>query len=83
MAGEKQTSMFERHLQTAIQLILVFLLAWAGLKLVELGENSARLEERMTYQAQQIQVLSRDLRSWSAEMRHLSERVQSLESRDG
>ena len=40
--AEEQTvkpSVFERHLQTAIQLILVALLAWAGLKLVELGEN--------------------------------------------
>jgi len=66
--AEEQTvkpSVFERHLQTAIQLILVALLAWAGLKLVELGENSARLQERLTYQGEQISFLRRDLREWS------------------
>lgn len=58
-------SVFERHLQTGIQILLVTLLAWAGLKLVELGENSARLQERLTYQGEQISFLRRDLREWS------------------
>lgn len=58
-------SIFERHLQTGIQLLLVGLLGWAGLKLVELSENSARLQERLTYQGQQISSLSRDIRDWS------------------
>lgn len=58
-------SVFERHLQTAIQLILVALLAWAGLRLVELGENSAVLRERLIYQGEQISQLRRELREWS------------------
>lgn len=58
-------SVFERHLQTAIQLILVMLLGWAGLKLVDLGENTAVLQERLVYQGQQITSLRRELREWS------------------
>lgn len=58
-------SVFERHLQTAIQLILVGLLCWAGLKLVSLGEDNATLRERLSYQGDQIVNLRRDLRDWS------------------
>ncbi|MFW6032453.1 MAG: hypothetical protein ACOCTI_03670 [Phycisphaeraceae bacterium] len=58
-------SIFERHLQTAIQIILVGLLAWAGLRLVALGENTAVLRERLVYQGSQIESLRRDLRDWS------------------
>ncbi len=58
-------SIFERHLQTAIQLTLVALLAWAGLKLVTLGEHTAVLRERLAYQGEQIESLRRDLRDWS------------------
>lgn len=58
-------SVFERHLQTAIQLTLVALLAWAGLKLVTLGEHTAVLRERLVYQGEQIESLRRDLRDWS------------------
>ncbi|WP_089689052.1 hypothetical protein [Billgrantia gudaonensis] len=57
--------MFERHLQTAIQLTLVALLAWAGLKLVTLGEHTAVLRERLVYQGEQIESLRRELREWS------------------
>ncbi|SOC56475.1 hypothetical protein SAMN05421509_10771 [Chromohalobacter canadensis] len=58
-------SIFERHLQTGIQLILVALLGWAGLKLVSLGEDNAVLRERLIYQGDQISSLRRDLRDWS------------------
>ncbi|SFU80246.1 hypothetical protein [Halomonas korlensis] len=58
-------SVFERHLQTGIQLTLVALLAWAGLKLVTLGEHTAVLRERLVYQGEQIESLRRDLRDWS------------------
>lgn len=58
-------SMFERHLQTGIQLLLVGLLGWAGLKLVSLGEDNAALQERLIYQGDQISSLRRDLRDWS------------------
>ncbi|SHF00557.1 hypothetical protein SAMN02745148_01578 [Modicisalibacter ilicicola DSM 19980] len=58
-------SVFERHLQTGIQVILVLLLGWSGLKLVTLGESSAVLRERLVYQGEQIERLRRDLRDWS------------------
>ncbi|OBX35650.1 hypothetical protein A8U91_04724 [Halomonas elongata] len=58
-------SAFERHFQTGIQLILVGLLGWAGLKLVTLGEDNAVLRERITYQGEQIVSLRRDIREWS------------------
>lgn len=58
-------SVFERHLQTGIQLILVGLLGWAGLKLVTLGEDNAVLRERIAYQGEQIISLRRDIREWS------------------
>ncbi|SFU01426.1 hypothetical protein [Halomonas saccharevitans] len=58
-------SIFERHLQTGIQLLLVALLGWAGLKLVTLGENTAVLRERLTYQSEQLASLRRELRNWS------------------
>lgn len=68
MSPDTQTvkpSVFERHVQTGIQVILVLLLAWAGIKLVTLGENSAVLRERLIYQGEQISQLRRDLREWS------------------
>lgn len=58
-------SILERHLQTGIQLLLVALLGWAGLKLVTLGENTAVLRERLVYQGEQIASLRRELRDWS------------------
>lgn len=58
-------SIFERHLQTGIQLLLVALLGWAGLKLVTLGENTAVLRERLVYQGEQLASLRRELRDWS------------------
>ncbi|WP_227369831.1 hypothetical protein [Halomonas sp. M20] len=58
-------SVFERHMQTAIQVILVLLVGWAGMKLVTIGESSAVLRERLLYQGEQIERLRRDLRDWS------------------
>lgn len=84
-------SRFERHLQTGIQLVLVGLLAWAGIKLVTLGEDNAVLRERITYQGEQITYLRRDIREWSnlyyrkadakREIGGLQENVQSLNER--
>jgi len=65
MAERPVNSIFERHLQTAIQLTLVALLAWAGLRLVSLGEHTAVLRERLVSQGEQIESLRRDLRDWS------------------
>lgn len=58
-------SMLERHLQTGIQLLLVGLIGWSGLKLVALGEHIAVLQERQLNQGRQIENLRRDLRDWS------------------
>ena len=58
-------TMFERHLQTGIQILLVALLAWAGLELVNLGKNTAVLQERLAYQGQLINELRGELRDWS------------------
>ncbi|MBZ5876016.1 hypothetical protein [Chromohalobacter israelensis] len=84
-------SIFERHLQTGIQLLLVALLGWAGLKLVTLGENTAVLRERLVYQGEQIQSLRRELRDWSElyyrksdatrEISGIKESMQDLENR--
>lgn len=58
-------SMFERHLQTAIQVVLVALILWSGSQLVQIGQQSAVLEERLTTQAEQLSELRRELKEWS------------------
>ncbi len=57
--------MFERHLQTGIQLLLVGLIAWAGLELVALGKSTVALQERLTYQGELINDLRAEIRGWS------------------
>lgn len=64
--ASENRSMFERHLQTGIQLLLVGLIGWAGLKLVTLGEHIAVLQERQLNQGRQIENLRRDIRDWSS-----------------
>lgn len=58
-------TVFERHLQTGIQILLVALLAWAGIELVNLGKSTAVLQERLVYQGQLINDLRSELRDWS------------------
>lgn len=58
-------SMFERHLQTAIQLLIVAVLSWSGVELVNLGRTVAVLEERQIHQGRALDELSRDLREFS------------------
>ncbi|GAA0710989.1 hypothetical protein GCM10009022_44050 [Vreelandella titanicae] len=41
-------SVFERHMQTGIQVLLVALIIWAGTELVKLGQQLVVLEERLT-----------------------------------
>lgn len=62
--AEPRTAL-ERHLQTGIQLLLVALLAWAGLELVALGKSTVALQERLTYQGELINDLRSEIRSWS------------------
>lgn len=58
-------SVFERHIQTGIQVVLVILLTWAGTELVALGKNTAVLQERLVHQGQQLSDMRRELREWS------------------
>lgn len=64
-AHERSPTMLERHVQTAIQFILLALLAWAGVELVNLGKSTAVLQERLVYQGQLINEMRRELREWS------------------
>lgn len=84
-------SRFERHLQTGIQIILVALLAWAGMELVNLGKSTAVLQERLVYQGRQITDLRAELRDWSEvyyrqsdanrDLDAISERISGLDER--
>lgn len=83
--------MFERHFQTGIQVVLVALILWAGAQLVEIGQQSAVLEERLAVQGTQIQELRDELRTWSdmfyrrteaqRELDGIEERIDSLDGR--
>ncbi|PAU73271.1 hypothetical protein [Vreelandella alkaliphila] len=64
-AHERSPTMLERHVQTTIQVILLALLAWAGVELVNLGKSTAVLQERLVYQGQLINEMRRELREWS------------------
>lgn len=58
-------SVFERHMQTAIQVLLVALILWAGTELVQIGRQSAVLEERLATQGLTLQQMRQELRSWN------------------
>ncbi|MCA8865300.1 MULTISPECIES: hypothetical protein [unclassified Halomonas] len=55
---------FERHMQTGIQVLLVALIIWAGTELVKLGQQSVVLEERLTTQGLMLNELRQELREW-------------------
>lgn len=93
MAQERDVkpSVFERHMQTGIQSLLVILIIWAGSELVKLGQQSAVLEERLSTQAMTLQEMRQELRSWSdtyyrkvdarRELDEIEGRIDSLDSR--
>ncbi|OAL57885.1 hypothetical protein A6R74_10770 [Halomonas sp. ALS9] len=56
-------SIFERHMQTGIQVLLVTLIIWAGSELVKLGQQSVVLEERLTIQDLMLQEMRQELKS--------------------
>lgn len=66
MAQERDVkpSVFERHMQTGIQVLLVALIIWAGTELVKLGQQSVVLEERLTTQGLMLNELRQELREW-------------------
>lgn len=50
MAGEleiQRTSNFERHVQTALALLIVMLMGWVGITISNSSNQIARLEERV------------------------------------
>ncbi|MCC5904049.1 MAG: hypothetical protein JJT87_19230 [Halomonas sp.] len=84
-------SVFERHMQTGIQVLLVGLILWAGSELVKLGQQSVILEERLTMQGLMLQEMRQELKSWGdtyyrtvdarRELDQIETRIDSLNSR--
>lgn len=84
----------ERHLQTAIQIILLGLIAWVGNSIVELRDSSSRLSEQVTQMQSQITEMNKrfdsyllrteaDVRFDSQESKHneIDRRLDVLENR--
>ncbi|KIN15840.1 hypothetical protein RO22_04060 [Halomonas sp. KHS3] len=84
-------SIFERHMQTGIQVLLVTLIIWAGSELVKLGQQSVVLEERLTMQDLMLQEMRHELKSWGdtyyrtvdarRELDNIEGRINNLNSR--
>ncbi|WP_144982937.1 MULTISPECIES: hypothetical protein [Halomonadaceae] len=84
-------SVFERHMQTGIQVLLVALILWAGSELVKLGQQTVVLEERLTMQGLMLQEMRHELKSWGdtyyrttdarRELDQIEARIDSLHSR--
>lgn len=62
---ESQRSVLERHIQTAIQVLAVALLMWAGKALLDLSQTVAVLEERITAQGATLIDMRSDMRDMS------------------
>lgn len=90
MAGSDR-NVFERHLQTGVQLILVALVLWAGSQLVAIGQQYAVLEERITAQGALLTELRAELKEWGElyyrrsearrELDAIEDRIRSLDGR--
>ncbi|MFC7091005.1 hypothetical protein ACFQH5_15750 [Halomonas salifodinae] len=84
-------SVFERHVQTGIQILSVALIMWAGTQLWKLGQQSAILEERLTSQGALLNELRAELREWGdlyyrrsdamRDLDHIETRIDSLDTR--
>lgn len=84
-------SVFERHMQTGIQVLLVALIIWAGAQLVSLGQQSLVLEERLANQGLTLMEVREELRSWGdtyyrtvdakRELNNIEGRIDNLNSR--
>jgi len=61
MAGEleiRQASNFERHVQTALAMVLVMLMGWVGVTISNSSNQIARLEERVAAMADKLDELN-------------------------
>lgn len=84
-------SVFERHMQTGIQVLLVALIIWAGSEIVKIGQQSVVLEERLATQGMILQEMRMELRSWGdtyyrtvdakRELNEIESRIDNLGSR--
>jgi len=94
MAAEERNvkpSVFERHMQTGIQILLVALIMWAGTQLVKLGHQSVVLEERLTNQGALLNEMRIELKEWGdtyyrradaqRELDGIENRIDDLDSR--
>lgn len=88
-AGEQ--SMFEKHFQTGVQVVMVALLLWAGRELVALGQSSAVLEERLAAQGALLTEMRQEMQEMSdvyyrrtdarRELDAIESRINGLDSR--
>lgn len=89
--ADVKPSTFERRIQSVIQAVLVVLILWAGTELVQIGRQSAVLEERLSSQGATLLQLRHDLRTWNdtyyrtvdarRELDQIETRIDSLNSR--
>ncbi|WP_252108824.1 MULTISPECIES: hypothetical protein [unclassified Halomonas] len=78
-------------MQSIIQGLLLLLIAWAGRELVQIGQQSAVLEERLSTQGAALEGLRLDLRTWNdtyyrtsdarRELDQIETRIENLNSR--
>ncbi|WP_141101340.1 hypothetical protein [Halomonas campaniensis] len=76
-------SVFERHMQAGIQVLLVALIIWAGTELVKLGQQSVVLEERLTTQGLMLNELRQELREWGDTYYRTTDARRELDEREG
>ncbi|MAE21209.1 MAG: hypothetical protein CMK92_02135 [Pseudomonas sp.] len=85
------TSKFESRMQAGIQALLVASIIWAGTQLVNLGQQSVVLEERLASQGIMLQELRNEMKSWGdtyyratdarRELDQIETRIDNLNSR--
>lgn len=61
----EERSIFERHFQTGVQVVICALLLWAGRELVSLGQSSAVLEERLAAQGAMLSEMRAEMAGMS------------------
>jgi len=77
-------SAFERHLQTALAVIMVGVVGWVGVTITSLSTSQARMEITVTYIAEDVAVLNKrledmDFASLAAQVRALHTQYVELE----
>lgn len=75
----QRTSNFERHVQTALAVIITMLLGWMGSTVSNSSEQIARLEERMAAMSDKLE----DFNGMRVAVSSLEIRVRQLERRAG